>query len=471
MASTRPAPASRAKAHDGATRRRARLPAAALVITLVAGLTAAAALHGPALLTIRRESRALDDVLASFRSTESPAGAAVERCVAELRRLLRRYPASPDTFAALARFHGRFGRADECIRCWRRCLELDPRSAAMAWQAIGAVALAEGRFPDAVEAYRAAHAAEPGAFEPRIGLAEALLGEGAAEESLRVLDDTVAAHGRSLPALALTGQACLQLRRYAEARTAFTGAIELGPDYPAAHHGLAMAATRLGDDAAASRARESFQSLQHDKERRHRSSLATGDDRRDLGAACARTLVDAARVCFAHGDADGGERLLLEAREGSPEEPSCRLLLARIHESRGLRGKALAAFRDAAGVGHDDASHLLAVADGLARLGAIDDAEAVHRRIIDRAPHRPAGHAALAQLLVRAGRDPAEAERLARRAAELAPTAAYWALVAEACERGDRLAEAVTAASRAVELEPHDATWSRLLARLRLRSR
>jgi Flp pilus assembly protein TadD len=69
-------------------------------------------------------------------------------------------------------------------------------------------------------------------------------------------------------------------------------------------------------------------------------------------------------------------------------------------------------------------------------------------------------------MLLSARGDPIEAERAARRAAEMAPSAPYWALVAEACERADRLGEAVSAARRAAELEPDDLRWGRLVERL-----
>lgn len=469
--------ADRRIANDGSRPPRAprRVPAKTFLVwaggallCLLAVASLVASRHIAEWLEIRRERAALDDVIAAVGRDGSVANRVdcVERCAAELGRLVGRYPASPDVFAALARFHGRFGRGSDCTRCWRRCMALDPLSAAMAHQAIGSRALADGDFRDAASDFRASLRAAPGQFDVQVCLAEALLGDGAPEEALEVLDEALREHGRSLPALALQGQAYAQLRRHADARAAFEGAIELGPDYPAAHHGLAVAASRLGDGATAARFRESFNALQREKESRHRTALATSDDARELGEACAATHVDAARVCFAHEDADDGIRLLLIARTLSATEPSCRLLLARIHEQRGSKSLALRAFREAAEVGEDDAVHTLAVATGLARLGAVDEAESVHRRSIARQPTDAARHAALAQMLLQARRDPVEAERAARRAVELTPLAAYWALVAEACERGGRLAEAVSAAEHAAELEPHHDTWTRLLERL-----
>jgi Flp pilus assembly protein TadD len=69
-------------------------------------------------------------------------------------------------------------------------------------------------------------------------------------------------------------------------------------------------------------------------------------------------------------------------------------------------------------------------------------------------------------MLLSARGDPIKATLAARRAAELAPSAPYWALVAEACERAGRVDDAVSAARRAAELEPDNASWERLVERL-----
>lgn len=447
---------------------RSRVLALGAIAGIAAVLVMVCVRYLPVWLEVRRERQAVAEVITTLRraTEDENVGSCVAQCVAELNRLVSLYPRSPDVFAALARFHGRFGIGSDATRCWRRCMELDPLSASMAHHAIGSRALSDGEFVAAAEEFRASLAAKPNVFAVQISLAEALLGCGEPREALVVLDDVIREHGRSLPALALVGQASLQLHSYTEARTAFESALVFGPHYPAAHHGLATAAARLGDETAAARHRESFGALQREKERRHRQALAAADDDRDLAEACARTHVDAARVCFAQADADHGIRLLHGALDLSATEPSCRLLLAQVHEQRGSASLALAAFRQAAEVGTDDMVHALAVAAGLARLGAIDDAKSVHHRLIARGKDEAPVHASLAQMLLSARGDPIEAERAARRAAEMAPSAPYWALVAEACERADRLGEAVSAARRAAELEPDDMRWGRLVERL-----
>jgi len=177
----------------------------------------------PAWLEIRGERQALNGVIEALRRAAGAehVGSCVMQCVTELDRLVGSYPGSPDVFAALARFHGRFGLASDAARCWRRCMELDPLSAPMAHHAIGNRALADGEFVAAAEEFRASLAAKPDVFPVQISLAEALLGCGEPREALVVLDDVVREHGRSLPALALVGQASLQLHRYDEARAAF----------------------------------------------------------------------------------------------------------------------------------------------------------------------------------------------------------------------------------------------------------
>lgn len=373
-------------------------------------------------------------------------------CGGALLDVVDRHPDGVDTVIALARFYQRFGAPADAVRCWNRCRELEPRAAARCHEAVADIALEEGRFAAAAESYGQAVAADPAREQPAIHQAESLLGDGRPREAVAVLRDTVRRHGRSVAACSLLGQALLQLGEVAAAREQLEAAVQLGPDYPAARHALSTACARLGDDAAAAEHRQAFAELQKRKETRHREELRTKDDTASLRDTLATTLTDAARVYFAHGDESRGENCLAVAIATSPREPECRLLLAQLRETQRRPGEAAAAYLDSARVAGNDAGRLLAIASSLERLGRVDEAETLHARVIELLPDRPTGYAALADMLLRTGRDPARARGLAREAVDREPAAGYWRLLERACRTvGDTeaAAEAAQAATTA----------------------
>ena len=368
-----------------------------------------------------------------------------------------RHPDAADTAVALARFYQRFGAPADAVRSWHRCREIEPRSAARAHESVADIAFEEGRFADAADGYRAALDADPSREAVAIHLAEALLGDGRPADAAEALRRTVARHGRSVAASSLLGQALLQLDDVAAAREELEIAVRLGPDYPAARHSLALACGRLGDEAAAAEHREVFAGLQKRKEARHREELRTKDDAANLRRTLATTLTDAARVHFAHGDEARGEDCLARAMAASPDEPDCRLLFAQVRETQNRPAEAAAAVLEAARVAADDPGRQLIAAEALERLGRPDEAARLLGRLIELMPRQATGYAALANMLLRSGRDPARARDLARQAVERDPAAGYWLLLERACRAAGADAEAEEAANRAREAAAREA--------------
>lgn len=405
-------------------------------------------------------------VVSAASSARQPGDSCIDHAAQRLQMVVRRHPASADTFAALARFHTRLGRHEDAVRCWKRCKDHDPLSAGLADEALGGIALAEGRFEEATAFFRDAHRADPSSHTVSIQLAEALLASGRPAEALPVLDELLSLRSESLAAASLRGQVSLQLKDYHRAFADFSKAVAIGPDYAAAQHGLATAAARLGDEETARTARAAFERLHMEKEARHRQSLNDRDDDRDARIRCAMTLSDVARVHFAHAEAEDGLARLAEALRIDEREPSCWLLLGQVQEKRGRITEAVEAYRNAAMAQTEDPPQMLAIAGALKRVKAYEESEAVYRRVIANRPGWSAAYAACAQMLLESGLDPAEAVRLSRRAVDLEPSATLWGLVSEACERaGDREA-AMDAVRRAITLAPDEEAWRRRLERL-----
>ena len=445
-----PDAAARAAGRDDRTRRLRRIAAIGAVAILLAAVAGGFATYGRWWRSWTGERRRLVETVERLVADASAeARPLLVACGDAMLDVEDRHPDGADTAVALARFYQRFGAPADAVRSWNRCREIEPRTAARAHESVGDIALEEGRFADAADAYRAALDADPAREALAIHLAEALLGDGRPADAAASLRGTIARHGRSVAASSLLGQALLQLDDVAAARTELEDAVRLGPDFPAARHSLAMACARLGDESAAAVHREAFAGMQKRKEARHREELRTKDDAANLRRTLATTLTDAARVYFAHGDEARGEDCLTRAIAASPDEPECRLLFAQVRETQRRPAEAAAAFLEAARVAADDPGRQLVAAEALERLGRPDDAAGPLTRLIELMPRRPTGYAALANLLLRGGRDPARARDLARRAVELDPAAGYWLLLERACRAAGADAEADAAAQSA----------------------
>jgi len=444
------AAAAPATGGDGGSARRRRLATLGVIALLLAAGAAGLIASGRFWRSWSGERRRLVATIERLVADASAeARPQLVACGDAMRDVEGYHPDGADTAMALARFYQRFGAPAEATRSWNRCREIEPRMAARAHEAVADIALEEGRFADAADAYRAALEADPAREPVAIHLAEALLGDGRPADAAAALRHTITRHGRSVATSSLLGQALLQLDDVAAAREELEVAVRLGPDYPAARHALAMACARLGDEAAAAGHREVFTGLQKRKEARHREDLRTKDDAANLRRTLATTLTDAARVHFAHGDGARGEDCLVRAIAASADEPECRLLLAQVREAQDRPADAAAAFLDAARVAADDPARQLVAAEAHERLGRVDDAARLLARLIELLPRQPTGYAALANLLLRAGRDPHRARDLARQAVERDPAPGYWLLLERACRAAGADAEADAAAKGA----------------------
>ena len=353
--------------------------------------------------------------------------------------VLQKFPSSADATIVLAQFYQRFGFHKDAIRSWNRCMKLDPLSSGMAHEAIGALEFEEGHFDVATNHFQEAFKYDARISAYAIQLGESLLSAGRPDEAARVLEIDIKSHGRSMAACSLLGQASLQLRHYEQSSDQFEAAIKFGPEYPAAHHGLATAYARLGNEQKAAEYRASFEKLQKEKEQRHRNELKADNGVEKLLDQLARTYATLGRVYLVHGDLRTGEAFFLKAKGISATEPECRLLLAQFYEQQGRLHEAIAAFEEACIATKRSPSQQLLIAAALNRLGQFGQAESIHRHVIDSMPQHAAGYASFAQMLLQTGRNLSEAKNVAKQAVEIEPVAEYWFLLGKIFQKiGDR---------------------------------
>jgi tetratricopeptide (TPR) repeat protein len=168
----------------------------------------------------------------------------------------------------------------------------------------------------------------------------------------------------------------------------------------------------------------------------------------------ARTHTDVGRVYMVVRKPQKAEELWLRAAALDPQNILCRLQLAVLYQQTRKDREALQLYEEAAKLDPRDGLTQLNMGRVCMKLNQIERAERTFKEVIRLEPKRPEGYIALAQLYLQTRSNPAEAQRLAGVATELASEAPYFALLSQArAENGDRNG-ALAAINRAIELQP-----------------
>jgi cytochrome c-type biogenesis protein CcmH/NrfG len=115
----------------------------------------------------------------------------------------------------------------------------------------------------------------------------------------------------------------------------------------------------------------------------------------------------------------------------------------------------------------DDVNLWFRLGQAHARCGELAEAEEAFRHVVQLAPQRALGYAALGGLCLDSGGRVQEATALAREAVQREPTAAHYALLSTACEQGGDAPAALAAIEAALQLEPGNPELQRRYLALR----
>jgi len=437
---------------------------------LVTGAVSVAIAMGYAIAlrsTFDPEGPRLEKSIANLASEASPDAALLLHQAGEVAdSLLREFPYSGDALDVVAQLYQGLGRTDDAVRCWERCIELDPELGSSLHAAIGSAAFEEGEFDVAAEHYRMAMNLDPGSSTHPVHLAEALIDRGKLEEAVEVLEGNLKTSPKSMPTNVLLGRAHLQLRQYEKARQHLEIGVQMGPEYTNAYYSLARACAALGDQEKSKEYLAKFKELQAQEEQLHRDFLKATGETDEISQLVVRTYTAAAQVYIAHGDYHTGEVHLVKAAELSANETDCRVVLAWLYEQQGRTDKALQELAGVSERASDNLSAQLSIASAYTRLQRFDEAENAYRKAIELTPHQAGGYAALTKLYIQAGRKSSEARILAQKAVELEPAAEYYFLLSLSCQSNGDLAGACCAAEQAMAADPNNEEYQRLNQRL-----
>ncbi|MFH1920992.1 MAG: tetratricopeptide repeat protein [Planctomycetota bacterium] len=390
-----------------------------------------------------------------------PAAQAVER-------LTDRFPDDPNSLDVAAWFELRFGKSEEAVRQWQRCLDLNPDSAeAYFW--IGSVARDTGDLEKAADCFRKAWERDPGSPRLPVHLAQALMNLGRMDEAIEVLQKNLKAHPKSMPSFVLLGEIYVQRKEYERGKEYLEAAVEMFPGFTTAYYGLANACVGLGKEEESKKYLEQFKALKARDEKAHRERLKTSDGVSPVRYGVSKVYTDAAKVYLAHGDPETAEEHLLKAVDLSSGYEECLQVLAWLYERQGRTDEALETLSQAREDDPDNVSVHLRLGALHVRRGQFEAAEEAFLNVTRVSPHQAGGYAALANLYLKANRKLPEAREMAQKAVDQEPLARNYFLLSLACQRNGDLDGGRSAIEQAVALDPDDPKYQQLREWLQLR--
>ncbi len=350
------------------------------------------------------------------------------------RQSLALSPKDSATLNHLATTLDKLGQADAALACMRRAVEVDPNDSA-SHSNLGLLLSRKGRRAEAIASYRAAIRLDPKNAKARVNLGNALLDQGnlddAAAEFRRAIEidpDSAGGHNGLGGVLAKRG-------KFAEAVVECRRAVALDPASAANHANLGQALARTGDvDAAATSLREAIR----------------------LDPKHAETHYQLAALAQRRGQMEESVASLRAAVEVAPRHVRAHNALGVALSYQGKLGDAAACFRRVIEIDPKHGPAHLNLGNVLMKLGRWDEGVATLRRAAELDPKNPLVLHELARHLMSASepdrRRPDEALALARRAAEVAPSATTLETLAEAATQAGQPDEARKARRRLAEL-------------------
>jgi len=382
-------------------------------------------------------------------------------------RLLADFPEDAEALSLRGALLSAWGQTTEAMRSWRAAVRLQPDHAG-ACEGIGKTALRSGDYATAVVMYRRALAAAPDRADLSLGLGKALVEAGQPAEAIDVLAPHVSRWPDSIEGLHLLGEAYLAVHRDREAKETLQRVLQSQAASSRTYYGLMMACRRLGQPEEAARYEAEFR---RQKERERAVAVAQRRDhwdQRSVERRLADTYLSAAALYQARGYVEQAIEYWHQAAAADPTHVESRQFLVMALAEGDRVDEALRLAEELQRIEPQVAQHYLVAGRLWARRSRWDAAEIALRKAAELAPHDSQVHAFLALVYLQGGGQPEQAAACARRAVELAPTPANYALLCEAYERSGQHAAALGAIRRAVELAPDNPAILQQLERLQL---
>jgi tetratricopeptide (TPR) repeat protein len=309
-----------------------------------------------------------------------------------VRRVVKDFSHAARPLGLMGNLHVSLGNTAEAVRCWERCIELDPKGID-SYRCIAEAALRSGNFDKAVAMTRRGLKVDPAARGLNGQLGRALVRLGKPKEAIpALLRDVQISPRASMSHLAL-GHAYQQLREFGKAKESFLTAMRIYPAYTEACYGLAVVCARLGQKDEAAKYRRKLKQMKA----QDWAKLPTVEQ-------TARTIRSVAllrrRVTWIHTQIgivykDGGraaeaEKHWLRAAELDPKATACRNELGALYRRTRRMDKALEMSRQLLAIKPDNTRYHYGHAVLLAQMNRLDAALAAVERAVRLDPNNAA---------------------------------------------------------------------------------
>jgi protein O-GlcNAc transferase len=310
------------------------------------------------------------------------------------KKLTATFPDSDDAVYLLGLVYNDQGDSIAAMKQWERSLQLDA-TRADANDSLGYALLLRDDYERAEGYFRKALEIDPALATANFRLATTLVHEGKMQEAIAILEK---ANSLSAEGHRLLGEAYQNLKQYEKAKASYGTAMKLKPDLSEAHYGLSKIYTQLGDSEKAAASFEEFSALKKQSDEQARATRANYDTLAITKRSVAQTHTDVGRVWMMQHRHRDAEELWLRAAELDCSNALCRLQLAVLAHQSQRYEDALRYYQEVARIDPTDALVHLNLGRVSLKLNLPREAEAAFKRVVELAPDRPEGHAALAQV-------------------------------------------------------------------------
>jgi protein O-GlcNAc transferase len=309
-------------------------------------------------------------------------------------KLVAAFPQSDDAVYLLGLTHNEQGDSATAVKCWEHSLELDG-TRADAHDSLGYAFLLRDDYEKAETSFRKALEIDPTLATANFRLANTLVHQGKMREAADILEraSSLSAEGHRL-----LGEAYQHLKELEKAKTSYQTAIHANTNLAEAYYGLSKVLLQLGDEEKSRECWAKFSALKAQKEQQARDMRSTYDPLSITKRSVAQTLTDVGRVYVINKRPQDAEELWLRAAALDPANTLCRLQLAIHYQQTGQLSRALQYYQEVALADPNDALVQLNMGHVCLKLNQLTLAEEAFKKVVQLAPERPEGHAALAQV-------------------------------------------------------------------------
>lgn len=305
-----------------------------------------------------------------------------------LTRLVKDLPRSPDPMGLMGELYVALGNTAEAIKCWEKCIELDPGSTE-AYRRMAEIALRKGRFEEAAALSRKVLQIDPTKRGVHNQLAQALIGLSRPEEAIAELEKDIKISPRASLSYFLLGHAHQQLKEYQKAKEDYSKALEVAPTYTEASYGLSIVCERLGQKEEAAKYREMFKRLKARDWKGLSDPRDSLDQQKFLESLCrgvAETHTNVGLVYRQHGSRSKAEAYWRRAAVLDPSNTVCREELASLCAGDGRNREALRLYDQLRAIAPKNPQYLLNTGILYARMHQRDAALAAVKEAVELAP-------------------------------------------------------------------------------------